>query len=63
MKYKVFSPNNRVIAMKTFDGLDSAYAYYDKCVMNLMTQTDTSGVQMQLEDENGTIIDHGTVVG
>ena len=61
-KYKVYSPNCMVIAVKYFDNLDDAYEHYDSKVCELLTYSNTTGIEMQLEDENGQVIDHGTVV-
>ena len=61
-KYKVYSPNCMFIAAKHFDDLDKAYEYYDEKVCELLTQNGTNRIEMQLEDENGNVIDHGVVI-
>lgn len=62
MKYRVYSPNCIFINDKSFDSLEEAYDYYDACIVILMNQNDTHMIQMQLEDENGEIIDKGTIL-
>ena len=62
-KYKVYSPNCLAIAVKYFDNLDNAYEYYNEKVLELLTKDNTNKIQMQLEDNLGNVIDHGTIVG
>ena len=62
-KYKVYSPNCVAIAVKFFENLDDAYDYYDTRIRDLLTYSNTTGIEMQLEDSDGNIIDHGTVIG
>ena len=63
-KYKVFSPNYDTVETKLFDNEDDAIAYYDHVVLSLGYAGDVpEGVQMQVDNPQGEMIEHGTFVG